>query len=70
MCTTFNILLVTTTYIAVFTGYPQPFPSGDSTHFGLSAMGITGRVLLILTGVITLLVWVVMLTTVSYMLLG
>ena len=33
-------------------------------------MHITGRVLLILTGVITLLVWVVMLTTVSYMLLG
>ena len=39
--------------------YPSLFTSGDSTDtFGLSAEGITGRVLLILTEVVSLVVWV------------
>ena len=38
--------------------YPLLFTSGDSTDTpGLSAEGITGRVLLILTVVISLVVW-------------
>ena len=39
--------------------YPSLFTSGDFTDtLGLNAEGITGRVLLILTGVISLVVWV------------
>ena len=51
--------------------YPPLFTLGNSTDSsGLNAEGITGRVLLILTGVIALLVWVVMVATVSYVSLG
>jgi len=47
--------------------YPLLFTSGYSTDTSvLSAEGITGRVLLILTGVIVLLVWVV----IPFLLLG
>ena len=47
--------------------YPLLFTLGDSTDSSeLNAEGITGHVLLILTGVIALLVWVVMLATMSY----
>ena len=39
--------------------YPSLLTSGDSTDtLGLSAEGIAGRVLLILTGVISLVVWI------------
>ena len=39
--------------------YPSLFTSGDSTDtFGLNAEGIIGRVLLILTGVVSLVVWI------------
>ena len=46
-------------HIRVF-HYPSLLTSGDSTDTpGLSAEGITGRVLLILTEVISLVVWVI-----------
>ena len=51
--------------------YPLLFTSGNSTDsMGLSTEGITGRVLLIVTGVIALLVWVVMVAVLSYAFLG
>ena len=71
-----QVLVLEATYTAtepegVVTYVPLLFTLGDSTDSsGLSAEGITGRVLLIFTGVISLLVWVVMLATMSYAFLG
>ena len=55
-------------YMVIFY-HPSLLTSGDSTDTpGLSAEGITGRVLLILTGVISLVVWIlgILLVTVLF----
>ena len=61
---------MTFVFLRVFC-YPLLLTSGDSTETpGLSAEGIAGRVLLILTEVISMLFWVVVFAPAAYILIG